>query len=352
MTPADGDANRYDRFFFNGYNASGSLYLGVAMGLYPVRETIDSSFSVILDGGEQVNVHASGRCPLDRTQTAVGPITVRILEPMRVHQIIVESPEHGLRADLTFTASTQPVEELPFTLRHGARVVFDYTRLTQWGTWQGWIEVDGRRVEVSSDEVTGSRDRSWGVRAVGQQVPGPASGLRQFYWLWAPTNFSELCTHFDVNEVADGSRWHESGFIVPKDGTEPRWAEPTYRIEWTPGTRHAASFAVDLQPKDGPLYTVELEPFLTFQMVGIGYGHPERGHGRWHSDLSVVGDRWALPVANPLAPTSIHIQALSRATLLVDGVVTDRGTGILEQLVIGPHEPSGLSGLLDGAPAA
>jgi hypothetical protein len=352
MTPADGDANRYDRFFFNGYTPDGSLYFGAAMGLYPVRETIDASFSVIVNGGKQVNVHASGRCPVDRSQTAVGPIAVRVLEPMRVLQILVDSPEHGLRADVTFTASTQPVEELPFSLRNGARTVFDYTRFTQWGTWHGWVEVDGHRVDVSPSEVLGSRDRSWGVRPVGQQVPGPVGGgMRQFYWLWAPTNFTSLCTHFDVNEYADGSRWHESGFLVPKDGTEPVWAAPTYRIGWKPGSRHADSFSVDLQPKDGPLHTVVLEPIVTFQMTGIGYGHSERGHGRWHSDLSVVGDRWTLPLADPLLPTSIHIQALSRATLLVDGEVADHGTGILEQLVVGPHEPSGLTGLLDGAPA-
>jgi hypothetical protein len=350
MTPADGDANRYDRFFFNGYSADGSLYFGVAMGLYPVRETIDASFSVIVDGAEQVNVHASGRAPIDRTHTSVGPITVKILEPMRVLQILVEAPEHGLRADLTFTASTQPVEELPFTLRHGPKTVFDYTRLTQWGTWTGWVEVDGDRIDVSRRDVMGSRDRSWGVRPVGQQVPGPmSSGLRQFYWLWAPTNFPELATHFDVNEYADGSRWHESGFLVPKDGTEPVWAAPTYRITWQPGTRLAASFEVDLQPHGGPLSTVRLEPFLTFQMMGIGYGHPQRGHGKWHDDLSVVGDRWALPVADRLAPTSIHVQALARATLLIDGIESARGTGILEQLVVGPHAPSGFNELFDGA---
>jgi hypothetical protein len=348
--PADGDANRYDRFFFNGYTADGSLYFGAAMGVYPVRETIDASFSVVLDRTKQVNVHASGRCPIDRSQTGVGPITVHIVEPMRLLRLVVEAPEQGLRADLTFTASTAPVEEDPFLWRNGPKVVFDYTRLTQWGTWTGWIEVDGERIEVSPTEVMGSRDRSWGVRPVGEQVPAPVgSGFRQFYWLWAPVTFPGLCTHFDVNEFSTGSRWHESGFLIPKDGQPAERTAIDYRITWRPGSRYVASFEVDFISDDGPTTTVRLTPIFDFMMRGIGYGHPTRGHGKWHSDLSVDGDRWSLPLDEPLMPGNIHVQTLAHATLLVDGVETAHGTGILESLVVGPHAPSGFKELLDGA---
>lgn len=345
--PADGDVNRYDRFFFNGYNADGSVYFGLAMGLYPVRETIDASFSVVTGGESQVNVHASGRCPLDRS-TQIGPIEVRIVEPMRELRILVDAPEHGLRADLTFRATTRPVEEDPFLMRRGAKIIFDYTRLTQWGNWSGWVEVDGHRHEVDPTSFTGSRDRSWGVRPVGAQVPGPAGGNRQFYWLWAPTNFPGMSTHFDINEHPDGTRWHESGFLVPHGDTPAVRTTVDYRLTWRPGTRYASKFEVDLMSPDGVCTTVRLEPEYEFLMRGIGYGHPERGHGRWIDELSVAGDRWSLPAA-PLDPGSIHVQAFAKATLLVDGEVRQRGCGILEQLVVGPHDPSGFTGLLDGA---
>jgi hypothetical protein len=349
VIPADGDANRYDRFFFNGYTATGSLYFGAAMGLYPVRETIDASFSVVVNKSRQINVHASGRCPADRTQTMVGPIAVRILEPMRVLQLLIDAPELGLRADLTFTASTAPVEEDPFLMRNGPKVVFDYTRLTQWGTWHGWIEVDGERIEVSPTDVMGSRDRSWGVRPVGEQVPGPTGGgMRQFYWLWAPVTFGELCTHFDVNETAAGTRWHESGFLIPKDGSSAQRAAVDYRLAWKPGTRHAASFEVDFI-NGGDVHTVKLTPVFNFQMRGIGYGHAERGHGKWHGELSVAGDRWNLPIDEPLVPGNIHVQTLSSAELFLNGAKVADGTGILETLVVGPHAPTGLEGLLTGA---
>ena len=60
--PATSDPNHYDRYFFNGATADGSLVFGVALGLYPNRQVIDGAFSVVVDG-EQVSVHASARCP-------------------------------------------------------------------------------------------------------------------------------------------------------------------------------------------------------------------------------------------------------------------------------------------------
>ena len=54
------------------------------------------------------------------------------------------------------------------------------------------------------------------------------------------------------------------------------------------------------------------------------------------------------PSLDPLAIQNVHIQALCRAD--AHGRGEERvGIGILEQLVLGVHEPSGFAGLLDGA---
>ncbi len=47
-------------------------------------------------------------------------------------------------------------------------------------------------------------------------------------------------------------------------------------------------------------------------------------------------------------PGNIHIQSLVRATLEAESE-TIEGVGVLEQLVIGPHEPSGFREILDPA---
>ena len=346
--PATSDANAYDRFFFNGYVADGSVYFGLALGLYPNRGVIDSSFSVMYDG-TQTSVHASGRCPDDRTLTSVGPIRVDIVEPMRVHRVTVEAAEHHLRADLVFTARTAPVQEPHFLRRHATRTFMDYTRFTQFGSWSGWIEVEGERIDVDSLVIVGSRDRSWGVRPVGEQPPTAPVGNRQFYWLWAPVNFESLCTHFDVNEEISGERWHESGFIVPLGNQLPLPAAVDYALDWEAGGRWAKRFVLQLTPYASAPYRVVLEPFLVFPMRGIGYGHPTRRHGGWVDEHSVVGESWPLPITESTNPGNVHIQALCRATLTHPDGRIEHGTGILEQLVIGPHAPSGFAGLVDGA---
>lgn len=348
---ATADLNSYDRYFFNGYTSSGDLYFAVAMGLYPNRHVADAAFSVVR-GGRQLSVFRSQRAPLDRRDaTSLGPISVEVVEPLHTLRVRVDAPEHGLRAELTFERRSPAIEEPHFFQRIGVRPYFDYTRLTQFGTWAGWIEIEGEHVDVVPGEVLGSRDRSWGVRPVGEAAPaGAPMPMFQFFWLWAPVNFPSLSTHFDVNEYGDGRRWHEVGTIAPVGG-EPRMMRSVdWRVQWRPGTRWADSFEYDLVDWDGSIATVRLHPRYEFMMRGLGYGHPEFGHGCWKGEAVVAGERIDLPVADPLARDTVHVQALCDATVTLPDGRTEEGTGILEQLCIGPH-PSGLQGLLDGAGA-
>lgn len=347
---ATGDINQYDRYFFNGYSADGSIYFGLAMGLYPNRHVSDAAFSVVR-GGEQLSVFASGRAPLDRRDaTTVGPITVEIVEPLQTLRLIIDAPQQNLRADLRFDRRSPALEEPHFFQRIGMRTFFDYTRLTQFGAWHGWIEADGRRIDVDPAEVLGSRDRSWGIRPVGEPSPGlaPAGGPTQFFWLWAPVNFPSLSTHFDVNEYGDGRRWHEVGAIAPVGDAPPRLVRTVeHRLAWRRGTRWVEWFEYDLVDWDGSVSTVRLEPMYEFQMSGLGYGHPAFGHGTWKGEAVVAGERVALPVSTPCAREHVHVQALCRATYHGADGRHENGIGILEQLAIGEH-PTGLTGVLDG----
>ncbi|GIT47159.1 MAG: hypothetical protein Ct9H300mP12_17440 [Acidimicrobiales bacterium] len=45
---------------------------------------------------------------------------------------------------------------------------------------------------------------------------------------------------------------------------------------------------------DGSLYEFNLERIFTFRMKGIGYHHPEWGHGAWKGDLAMASERWDL----------------------------------------------------------
>ena len=348
--PVSGDRNHYDRYFYNGYTDDGSLFFAAAMGLYPNRSVIDAHFSVVVDG-LQTSIHASGRAPAEPTDTSVGPVRIEVVEPMRVHRLVVDPDEHGVGCDLTYTARTAAFEEDPFHRRSGTRVVMDYTRLTQFGTWEGTITIDGRTIEVAPDTM-GSRDRSWGIRGVGEPEGGaPGAGMFQFFWLWAPLNFGDCATHFDINEDERGGRWHQTAVRIPllgegADDPCANTAEPMkavdWHIEWAKGTRRAESASLTFHPWNEEPSTIHLEPLLAFQMLGIGYFHPEFAHGLWKGETASLRDDLVLDDLDPVAVQHIHIQHLVRATW------GDRvGIGVLEQLCIGEH-PSGLTGLFDG----
>jgi hypothetical protein len=343
---ASSDPNHYDRYFFNGYTRTGDLYFAAAMGLYPNRHVVDAAFSVVRNG-EQHSVFASQRAPLDRAEAnTVGPIVVEVLEPLRRLRLRVDAPQYDLHADVTFTLRSPAIEEPHFFQRVGQRVMMDYTRLTQFGSWSGTIECAGERIAVG-DDVWGSRDRSWGIRPVGEPHGyGAPVGPTQFFWLWAPVNFPTMSTHFDVNEYSDGRRWHEVGAIAPVNGHLSMMRAVDWSVHWRPGTRWADSFEYQLIGWNDERHRVVLTPRYEFMMRGIGYGHPTHGHGTWQGETMVAGERLALPIPDACQPDTIHVQAICDAMYTSPSGHVEQGIGILEQLAIGPHS-SGLTGLLD-----
>ena len=353
--PGSGDRNAYDRYFFNGYDRDGGFFFAAAMGCYPNRQVIDAAFSIVRDG-RQRSVFASGRVPLDRTKTTIGPITVDVVEPMRTLRLSVTAANAGVEADVTFRARTVAVEEPRFRMLSGSQLVSDYTRLAQWGTWEGTLRVDGAEVPVDPAAVLGCRDRSWGVRPVGEPAGGaPSQQMPQYFWLWAPLNFDDHCTHLALNDDGEGNRWYESSARIDLlesqsaptfgvSGAVEHMRSAEVDIEWEPGTRRARRATLTLAPWRAEPAVITLEPLLTFQMKGIGYFHPEWAHGVWRGETAEGSDSWILDEIDPLGLPNIHVQQLCRAT--VDG---RRGVGVLEQLAIGPHPPTGLTGLLDGA---
>ncbi|WP_116437476.1 MULTISPECIES: hypothetical protein [unclassified Frankia] len=343
----DGHADFYDRFWFNGYDED--MYFAVALGLYPNRGVIDAAFSVVRDGMQR-SVFASGRIPLDRTRTTIGPISVEIVEPMRVSRIVVDSPEHGLTADLVATARTAAYEEPRQTRHEGTRLAMDVTRATQMVSWSGAFSTGGEEVRIAPGTF-GTKDRSWGIRGVGDPAPAaPRTALPQLFFVWAPLNFADECLHYLVFENELGQPWAETAVVMPVLAPGAPVAGPDLGFRQLPGTRHDIRWAPGLRRSERASLVipgaepVELEPLRTFRMKGAGYLHPTWSHGRWHGELAVGGEAHKTADLDVLAFDTVHVQQVVRATW---GQRT--GLGVLEQAVIGRYRPGGFLELLDGA---
>jgi hypothetical protein len=344
---ASGDPNHYDRFWFNGYTEN--YYFGIGMAVYPNRGIIDGAFSVVSDGVQR-SVFASGRIPVDRTETKIGPLAIDILEPLRTMRVRCDAKDLGIEADVTFTTRTVAYEEPRQTVTNGNKTAMDSTRLTQWGTWNGRIN------DRTLDKMLGTKDRSWGVRPIGAPTQAaPEMTLPQIFFLWAPINWDDCCTHFLCFERANGDRWasgvaqldlvgENDALFGPEanDRIHPL-AGATHDIRWAQGLRRSEGATLTLLRHDGTRDRIELEPTLTFRMRGIGYMHPEWGHGHWHGEEEVHAEEHKVEDLDNVEPWNIHVQQVMKATW---GDKT--GLGVLEQLAFGDHHPSGLSGIIDG----
>jgi hypothetical protein len=346
------DRNFYDRYFFNGYTADGSVFFAAALGVYPHLNVMDGAFCVVVDG-VQHNLRVSRVLGMERMDTAVGPLKVEVVEPLKSLRISVARNDYGITADLTFRLRAPAIEEPRFTYRIGPRTIMDYTRLTQNGSYEGWIDVKGKRIELTHDKFTGTRDRSWGVRPVGAPDSQPVAPPPppQFFWLWAPVNFDDRITLYHDNSDAKGKPWNTAAVMAAtRDSAPLHMASCSSELKFKSGTRHAKSAVIHMKDAEGLTYRIDLEPRWNFYMSGLGYMHPEWGHGRFRGELAVGYDAVETAKVNENEFHFNHIQAFSAARLTGPNGLERKGHGVLEQLIIGAHAPSGFTGLLDGAP--
>jgi hypothetical protein len=353
---SSGDRNAYDRYWFNGYAPDGEFYFGIGAALYPNLGIMDCGFSIVRDG-MQHSFHASRRAPREPSIVQVGPFRIDVQEPMRRLRVIVDDNETGIACDLQWTPRTANVQEGRQTNRRGHRVMMDATRFDQFGRWQGEIRYDGKRLAIDPTRVVGTKDRSWGVRPVGLPDPGPAPAyeLPQVFFLWAPIHWKDRCSLVGVFEDGDGRMWHWDGAILPaydRLDDVPALEDPgtrhliavEHRLDYLPGTRRARAAEVTLVQKGDVRQRVALEPLLCFRMKGIGYTHPEWGHGVWKGELAIGGEVWRTDDLDPMALDNQHIQQVVRAR---SG--DEEGVGVLEQICFGPHARYGFTEFLDPA---
>jgi hypothetical protein len=354
--PASSDRNVYGRYWFNGFSKGGEFYFGIAFAVYPNRDVMDCALSIVRADGTQDCFRASRRCPADKSELRVGPMQLSIVEPMRTLRATIDSNSTGIRADLTFRARSPAIQEPTDLQRSGTRVVMHTTRFTQFGTWEGRIEAGGRAQEVDPQRVYGTRDRSWGWRGVGE-AEGGAPGRRppQVFWLWAPLHWDDVCTHYGLFEHPNGERWKQFAQLIPAFPTGSDFATTDagaveelgagpHRLGFEKGSRFAARAEIELERAQGETWKIELQPLLRFHMLGIGYGHPTWNHGTWHGEEAITSESWKLADLDRLAPQHQHVQQVVRARC------GDRiGHGVLEQVILGPHQRYGFKSFLDPA---
>ncbi len=290
------DRNFYDRYYFNLHSSSDQLFMVMGLGQYPTLGTQDA-FAVVRCGTDHHVVRAS-RTIGDRMDVSVGPFRIDIIKGLeQLRFVLDDGPDRPIAMDIRWDAAIPAFLEPRQYIRKHGRVLFDSVRFAQTGHWTGWLRVGDKRFEVTPDRWKGSRDRSWGIRPVGEREPeGIHAGapVMEGMWNYAPMQFEDYSILYICHEHADGQRELEEAVRV--------WNDPAREPEWLGVPEHhhnvvtPAAFKTFIDRSvirfpdapGGPL-EVRVTPLThVWVMVGTGYGlEADWKHGMYHGDLEV-----------------------------------------------------------------
>ncbi len=351
------DRNFYDRYYFNCHGPDAdSPWLIIGLGVYPNLGVTDC-FAVVRHDDEHIVVRASKALGADRTDLTVGPFTVEILDGLRRIRVALEGGHGDLSFDLEFVANGPAALEPRHFQRQMERVTFDTQRFVQTGLWSGRLTVDGARFDVEPGPWRGNRDRSWGVRPVGEPEPpgrrADASISGTFFWIYSVMEFSDHAIVVVVQETETGERVMDDARRVWHDpDREPEWlGHVTHEITFVPGTRETAEATLRFTRPSGTVTTVTCHPELAnFLAFGTGYGlEADWRHGMWQGDLKVEDIHLKVSELDPTMKLFCVTDHFTRFVRF-DGDNEENGCGLFEFAAIGPHEQYGFTGYTDTAP--
>ena len=212
-----------ERLWYTGHLVpEGDVIFDFGIGYHPNRNVMDG-FAGVTIGSTQYNLRLSRRLRPDPLTTRIGPLEIKVLEGLRRHRLTLAPNESGIEFDLEYHATFNPHEESPhFRRRHG-RVTENLMRAQQFGRYEGWLQVAGRRFEVARHQWPGQRDHSWGVRAEMRtdETRPPLSYYPPLFWTWATVQFEGYGLQWYFNERAPGDVIYITGEQTLPIGTKP-----------------------------------------------------------------------------------------------------------------------------------
>jgi hypothetical protein len=185
----------------------------------------------------------------------------------------------------------------------------------------------------------GTRDRSWGIRPVGEPEPAglsAAKGGGAFRWVYAPMRFDDHALVFICQERADGSRVLEEAVRLWPDGRVDHLGRAEHDLTWGADGPGLTGIVERATLRLGPV-TVEVEQVLPVHLgVGTGYGFDPDGwkHGAYQGELVVQGRTWDLRSDEARASMFGIVDSVARCTVTGPDGATQEGWGLLEWLYV------------------
>jgi hypothetical protein len=286
----------------------GSLQIGFGFGKYQNRNVLDA-YGGVSRGVEQWTVRASRELAPDPETIAVGPLHYDVIEPLQQVRIRLDpNPTQPIAFDIRFAGVVPCALEDREDRRtlNGFRHTAQQIRYHQTGTATGWVEVAGRRTEVTPDTWVATRDHSWGIRPdVGVPLadlpPDPLSNFSMnVLALWNPVLFvapegTHYAFHQYILKVTEFGFRHDriQGGIEYVDGRRELVREIVPDLTFDPRNKRFQRGRFVCAMADGGERVFEAEAISDtgFHLgTGLYLGFDGKHHGTYVGDLHVEGE--------------------------------------------------------------
>lgn len=343
----------------------GNVSLVSTVRLYQNTDVLDG-FVCIRHEGMQHNFRASRRLRPDFEYRA-GPLRVELLEPLERIRLVLEPNDFGIACDIVCHTAGTPYFGPLSANRIDGWLLLERLTYEVPGRAEGWIEVAGKRFELTPERSGVFRNHSWGILrgrggpplhgAPPPQAPRP-SGLRN----WVLYTMPDHCGFFEFVEDPDGTQW--SGAIANMDGSWNKMTgeilhadrkvpvtEVTHDLEFHEGTSRLRGGTVRVTDAEGVRREFGIEDMGWVYCQGGGYfgGFQDRlGQGVYRGDYHEEGEVW-----DCTHPVKIVDRATGEEqeypTVLAQSFVrltsgSDVGTAHYECAAFGPYPRYGLTG--------
>jgi hypothetical protein len=276
---------------------AGRVALTSNVRLYQNNDVLDG-FVCLRHEGKQHNIRLSRRLRPDMERLGVGPLRIEILEPMSVLRLVLEPNDRGIALDVTCRSRTLPYEDPTEVTRVDGRLIGERTTYELTGKCEGWVEVDGTRIELDPATDSFFRNHSWGYQAgrggprlyaapmVGARRRVP--GVRQ----WVLFDMHDHGGFYFVDP--SGRKASGKGAILLPDRSIPV-TDVEHDLEFYDGGRRLRRGTFQLTDAEGGVRSYTIEDLGWVYCQGGGYfgGFDDGlGQGVYRGDEHVEGEVW------------------------------------------------------------
>jgi len=277
-----------DGYYFGVYDIESGIFLINGMRIAPNSNMIGGHSGININGIQRTL--RLSRIWRDDFSVAIGPLRYEFIEPLRSIRMVLEPNESGMSYDILWRGLAPAHLSMHHRAVRNGRYTTDQSRYNQVGTATGWLEIDGKRHELSEDKPWGAvRDRSWGLyesrpplSGAGKYLPPapppPIARALRFSCFLESEGFS---SYFHFHEGPNGERvtlndafgtpfegWINHGW----DGPALKLVSATHQLAWRPGTRSMTGGTLTLTDEAGGQWHLAIEIPLMPHVIGqIGY---------------------------------------------------------------------------------